>query len=193
MWQEVETNRGGQDVSLVLEGFVDFDKEISVVVARGKDGKMVCFPPSENEHREGMLYKSVAPALISEKLAKNAVKKTKKIAEAVSFVGVMAVEYFVTKSGELLVNEFAPRPHNSGHWTMDACVTSQFEQHVRAVCGLPLGNVDMFCSVEMTNLVGEEVHNWDKYIGQPDAKLHIYGKRRALAGRKMGHVNRLLR
>jgi 5-(carboxyamino)imidazole ribonucleotide synthase len=176
----------------VLEGFVDFAKEISVVIARGKNGEVKAYQPTENHHEEGMLIKSFVPAIITPEIYDKAIEYTTKIANKLEYVGVMAVEYFVCKDGRVLVNEFAPRPHNSGHWTMDGCITSQFEQHVRAICGLPLGSVDLLCDkIEMVNLIGEDVHNWPKYSSEDNAKIHIYGKKQARAGRKMGHVNYL--
>ncbi|MCH2038195.1 MAG: 5-(carboxyamino)imidazole ribonucleotide synthase, partial [Rickettsiales bacterium] len=150
----------------LLEGFVPFEREISTIIARGKDGQSQCFIPTENIHKNGILKKSIAPAHIEPSLIDLAYEYTAKIASALNYIGVMAVEYFVVDSNTLLANEIAPRPHNSGHWTMDACMTSQFEQHVRAVCGLPLGNTDMLCHVEMLNLIGDDINSWPEYLSE---------------------------
>lgn len=178
----------GADVG-ILEGFVDFDCEVSVVIARGPNGETAAFDVVENRHRNHILDVTLAPAAIAPDLAAEAQATSKRIAEALDLVGLLAVEMFVTKDGRVLVNEIAPRPHNSGHWTMDACVTSQFEQFVRAVCGLPLGDPSRHSDAAMKNLIGDEVYRFDALIADPGAKIHIYGKTRALPGRKMGHVN----
>lgn len=172
----------------ILEGFVDFAMEISVIVARGADGNMACYCPVQNIHKNHILAETLVPAPTSPALAKEAESIARKIAEGINLVGIMAVEMFVTKDGKLLVNELAPRPHNSGHWTLDACSTSQFEQCVRAVCGLKLGSTERLCDARMINLIGDEVNDWQKYVAMPDAKLHLYGKKEARPGRKMGHV-----
>ncbi len=175
----------------ILEARVDFACEISVVLARGTDGAIAAYVPVENRHTSGILAETVAPAAIAPSLAARADEIARRIAIALDLVGVLAVEMFVTKSGEVLVNELAPRPHNSGHWTIDACVTSQFEQLVRAVCGLPLGSTERRCDAIMTNLIGADVARWRDAAAEPNAKLHLYGKADALPGRKMGHVTRL--
>lgn len=175
----------------VLEAFVDFRMEISVLVARSKSGETRTYVPVQNIHKNHMLDTTIAPADIPPALAEKAQAIAVKIAKALQLQGLLAVEMFVTKSDELLVNELAPRPHNSGHWTMDACATSQFEQAIRAVCGLPLGSTTVLCSAEMKNLIGDDVKNVEKYLKDPNAKLHLYGKKEARAGRKMGHVNTL--
>jgi 5-(carboxyamino)imidazole ribonucleotide synthase len=175
----------------VLEGFVDFDREISVIVARGLDGKMAAFDAVENRHVNHILDTTIAPAQIADELGAKAQGIARHIAEALDLVGLLAVEMFVTPDGKILVNEIAPRPHNSGHWTMDACVTSQFEQFVRAICGLPLGDPSRHSDAVMKNLIGDAVDDWPKFLAEPGAKLHLYGKREARPGRKMGHVNRL--
>lgn len=172
----------------ILEGFVDFKIEISVIVARGMDGAMQCYTPVQNIHKHHILAETIAPAPISDALAKQAEEIAKTIAEGMELVGLLAVEMFVTKDDQLLVNELAPRPHNSGHWTLDACVTSQFEQCIRAVCGLPLGSPDRLCDARMVNLIGDDINDWQKYAQMPDAKLHLYGKKETRSGRKMGHV-----
>jgi 5-(carboxyamino)imidazole ribonucleotide synthase len=175
----------------VLEGFVTFEREISVIVARGVDGSMATFDAVENRHVHHILDTTVAPAPIGEELAAKAQAIARHIAEALDLIGLLAVEMFVTGDGKLLVNEIAPRPHNSGHWTMDACVTSQFEQFVRAVCGLQLGDPSRHSDAVMKNLIGDAVDDWPKILAEPGAKLHLYGKTEARPGRKMGHVNRL--
>lgn len=175
----------------VVEGFIDFTCEVSAIVARGTDGAMQAFEPAENVHRHHILATSTVPASISDQLRQEAIALTQRTAEALDFVGLFAVEYFVTRDGRLLANEMAPRPHNSGHWTMDACVTSQFEQFIRAVAGLPLGSVERHADAVMTNLIGDDVNAWPRILAEHGAKLHLYGKTEARPGRKMGHVNRL--
>jgi 5-(carboxyamino)imidazole ribonucleotide synthase len=175
---------------LIAEGFVPFEKEISMVLARGLDGAVASFGPVENIHRHHILWRSYAPAGIDAALAAEAEAMARRLAVGLDYVGVLAVEMFVV-GGRVVVNEMAPRVHNSGHWTMDAAVTSQFEQHVRAVAGLPLGNPARLCDAVMQNLIGDEVHAWPDLLKEPMAKLHLYGKAEARPGRKMGHVNRL--
>lgn len=175
----------------ILEGFIDFEREISVIVARGVDGAMAAFDAVENRHVHHILDTTIAPAPISDDLAAKAQGIARHIAEALGLVGLLAVEMFVTRDKKILVNEIAPRPHNSGHWTMDACVTSQFEQFVRAICGLPLGDPARHSDAVMKNLIGDAVNDWPKILAEPGAKLHLYGKTEARPGRKMGHVNRL--
>ncbi|MSO93643.1 MAG: 5-(carboxyamino)imidazole ribonucleotide synthase [Rhodospirillales bacterium] len=175
----------------ILEGFVDLAMEISVIVARGLDGKWVAYPPVENRHRNHILDVTRAPAAISDALARDAIALSAKLADAMGLVGLLAVEMFVARDGRLLVNEIAPRPHNSGHWTIDACVTSQFEQFVRAVAGLPLGSVDRHADAVMQNLIGTDVEQWPALVAEPGAKVHLYGKNEIRPGRKMGHVTRL--
>jgi 5-(carboxyamino)imidazole ribonucleotide synthase len=175
----------------IIEGFVDFEREISVIVARAVDGKMAAFDAVENRHVNHILDTTIAPAPISDDLAAKAQGIARHIAESLDLVGLLAVEMFVTGDGKVLVNEIAPRPHNSGHWTMDACVTSQFEQFVRAICGLPLGDATRHSDAVMKNLIGDAVEEWPRIVAEPGAKLHLYGKREARPGRKMGHVNRL--
>ena len=175
----------------ILEAFVDFACEISVVVARGGDGAVATYPAVENRHVNHILDTTIAPAEIAPQLAAEADATARLIAERLDLVGVLAVEMFVTRDGKLLVNELAPRPHNSGHWTIDACATSQFEQLVRAICGLPLGSTEPHSVAVMKNLIGAEVRDWRKWLDDPTARLHLYGKRDAKPGRKMGHVTRL--
>ena len=175
----------------VLEGLVDLACEVSVVVARGADGATRVFPVAENQHRNGILDVCIVPARIAPDLAMRAERAATLIAERLAYQGVLAVEFFVTRGGELLVNEIAPRPHNSGHYTIDACVTSQYEQQTRALCGLPLGDTTLLSPVVMVNLLGEAwqsgVPDWQRLFGNPRAKLHLYGKHEARPGRKMGH------
>ncbi len=180
----------------ILEAFVPFTCEVSVVACRGRDGSFEAFDPTENEHRDHILYRSVAPARLGASAAAEALSITRRIAEALDYVGVLGVEFFVIGDGEeqrVLVNEIAPRVHNSGHWTMDGALTSQFEQHVRAVAGWPLGSPRRLAPmVEMINLIGEEDDVSRTRLADPEARLHLYGKHDARPGRKMGHVNRLL-
>ena len=171
----------------VLEGFVDFDREISVIGARGTDGSVACFDPGENVHREGILRTTTVPAAIPSSLATDAVLVAGRILNALDYVGVIGVELFVTNSG-LVVNEIAPRVHNSGHWTQDACLIDQFEQHIRAIAGWPLGDGSRHADAVMENLIGDEVDIWPS---MQTAALHLYGKAEARPGRKMGHVNRI--
>jgi 5-(carboxyamino)imidazole ribonucleotide synthase len=175
----------------ILEGFVDFAKEISVVIARSVDGNMAQYVAVENQHRHHILDVTIAPARVSTAVTQRAEAIARHIAQELKLVGLLGVEMFVTQQGEVLVNELAPRPHNSGHWTMDACLTSQFEQFIRAICGLPLGSPERHSDAQMKNLIGDEVYQWRDILGEPGAKLHLYGKTEARPGRKMGHVNRL--
>jgi 5-(carboxyamino)imidazole ribonucleotide synthase len=176
----------------ILEGFVDFRCEVSVIVARGQDGNLAVYPPVENRHVNHILDTTIAPASLPTETAAEAERIARHIAEQLDLVGVLAVEMFVTKPGALLVNELAPRPHNSGHWTIDACLTSQFEQLVRAICGLPLGSTERHADAVMTNLIGKDVAKWREALDDPNAKLHFYGKSKVRPGRKMGHITRLL-
>lgn len=176
----------------VLEGMVQFDKEISVVAARGEDGEFVPFIPVENIHKNGILDTTIAPAAVDFLVINNAWQMTEKIAQELDLIGVIAVEMFLTKTGKILVNEIAPRPHNSGHWTMDACITCQFEQLVRAVCGLPLGCADFLSNAVMKNLIGDDIELWREFISSPDSKIHIYGKKEIRPGRKMGHITHII-
>jgi 5-(carboxyamino)imidazole ribonucleotide synthase len=182
-----------QGEACVLEQRVTLDIEVSVVLARGLEGEVTCYPVSENIHEDGILDVTVVPARINKELESNVIDMAKQIATALDYVGIMAVEFFISK-GKLLVNEIAPRPHNSGHYTLDACVTDQFEQQVRAVCGLPLGDASLLSPVVMINMLGDIWHNgqapkWEKLLNHPNVKLHLYGKREARPGRKMGHFN----
>jgi 5-(carboxyamino)imidazole ribonucleotide synthase len=179
----------------VLEAFIDFDCEISVVAARGEDGQFVHYGAIENQHSRHILDVSVAPARVSPKVAREAVELARCVLEKLGVVGVLCVEFFVTRDGALLINELAPRPHNSGHLTVDACVTSQFEQQLRAVCGLPLGSAEMHRPAAMANLLGDlwasGEPDWRAACAFQDVKLHLYGKLEPRPGRKMGHLTAL--
>ena len=177
---------------LILENLIDFACEISVIVARGADGGMAAFDPVENRHRHHILDLTLAPAGIAEATAATAVALACRIAEGLALVGLLAVEMFVTSDGQVLVNEIAPRPHNSGHWTIEACNASQFEMHIRAVAGLPLPAATRHSDAVMKNLVGpEEIGMWSEILRIPGLVAHHYGKTEARPGRKMGHVTRL--
>lgn len=177
----------------VLEQRIDLEREISVVLARGEDGQITAFPVAENVHINGILHSTTVPSAAAETQQQAAIEMASEIADGLDYVGTMAVEFFVSRQGEIIANEIAPRPHNSGHYTLDACRTSQFEQQVRMLCGLPAGSPKLISPVVMINLLGDVWGNsqpdWDKLLNQPDIKLHLYGKREARAGRKMGHFN----
>jgi 5-(carboxyamino)imidazole ribonucleotide synthase len=179
----------------VLEAFVDFECEISVVAARSADGKFAHYGAIENRHRNGILNTSVAPARVSKSVARDAVEIAREVLEKLEVIGVLCVEFFVRRDGHLLINELAPRPHNSGHFTFDANVTSQFEQQVRSVCGLPLGDVTQCAPAAMANLLGDIWSNgepdWAAATAIPNVKLHLYGKTSPRPGRKMGHLTAL--
>lgn len=177
---------------IIVEGFIEFDLEISVLAVRGQDGEIKCFAPVENEHKNHILDISIAPARINSALKEEALKKATKIIKNIDYVGVLTVEFFVSsKTPHLRVNEIAPRVHNSGHWTIEACPTSQFEQHIRAICGLPLGATDFKGEARMTNLIGDDIYRIPDFLAEPGAHVHHYGKRDVKPGRKMGHVTRL--
>ncbi|MFN7979446.1 MAG: 5-(carboxyamino)imidazole ribonucleotide synthase [Vicinamibacterales bacterium] len=179
----------------VLEKVVDFTMEFSVVAARGLDGAFVHYGAIENQHRHHILDLSIAPARMPQAAVDEAVEVTRAIMEALEYVGVLAVEFFLARDGRVLVNEIAPRPHNSGHLTFDACTTSQFEQQVRAICGLPLGAPTLLRPAAMANLLGDVwaggEPNWAAALAVPDVKLHLYGKADPRPGRKMGHLTAL--
>ncbi len=186
-WQALQGNES------VLEQLVPLDIEVSVVLARGTDGQTITYPVAENIHANGILDISMLPARIDSSMADQIIDMATKIASALDYIGVMAVEFFIS-NGQLLVNEIAPRPHNSGHYTLDATVTSQFEQQVRAVCGLSLGDTRLLSPVVMVNLLGDLWYDsrppaWDILLSHNNVKLHLYGKREARPGRKMGHYN----
>ena len=181
------------EVPCVLEERVMLEREISVVLGRGADGEVRCYPVTENRHRDGILDVSVAPACVSEDVQKKAIVIATAVAAKLGYSGVLAVEFFACADGRLLVNEVAPRPHNSGHWTLDAAATSQFEQQVRTLCGLPLGDSRTHGAAAMVNLLGDlwqgdQAPAWERILRYPGAKLHLYGKQEARPGRKMGHV-----
>ena len=183
---------GGQPQ--ILEAFVPFEREISVVAARGSDGAIECFDVTENEHQDHILKTSRVPAAVTPGVAAEARRIAETIAEAFGYVGVLAVEMFVVKDGTghaVLVNEIAPRVHNSGHWTIDGALVSQFEQHIRAVAGLPLGKPIRRGRIEMINLLGDEVEEYRRWLTEPGAAVHLYGKTGIRPGRKMGHVTRV--
>jgi 5-(carboxyamino)imidazole ribonucleotide synthase len=177
----------------ILEALVDFQCEVSAIVARGLDGQTRCFPIGLNEHRDGILRTTTVPSGLPPGILAEARRLGEQLATSLDLVGLVALEMFVTRDGRVLANEFAPRPHNSGHWTIDACATSQFEQLVRAICGLPLGPVEVLAPSRMENLIGDEAKDWARYLADPTARLHLYGKARTRPGRKMGHVTYLQR
>jgi len=186
-WQALEGE------ACVLEQRVPLDIEVSVVLARGTEGEVSSYPVSENIHAGGILDVSIVPARIDQAIKNKIINMAKDIAIALDYVGLMAVEFFIS-DGKILVNEIAPRPHNSGHYTLDACITNQFEQQVRAVCGLALGDTRLLTPVVMINMLGDIWHNgnapqWQKLLKHPNVKLHLYGKPEARPGRKMGHFN----
>lgn len=174
----------------IAEGFVDFEREISVIAARSAQGEVRCYPAVENRHENHILRMTLAPAPDLGALGGEAERLAGAAVAALDLAGLLAVEMFVGRDGAILANEMAPRPHNSGHWTMDFAATSQFEQLVRAAMGLPLGDPSPTAPAEMTNLLGDEANAWAEILADPTARLHLYGKREARAGRKMGHVNR---
>ncbi len=178
-------------VPCILEGFVNFTRELSLVAARGLDGTIACYDLVENQHENHILRTTLAPAKANARLKSEARRIAERLLGAFDYVGIMAVEMFETDKGELLVNEIAPRVHNSGHWTIDGCTVSQFEQHIRAVCGWPLGDTMRHSDAIMTNLLGDEIHTWKSLASQPACAVHHYGKSDAREGRKMGHVTRL--
>ena len=188
VWQEFQAPRA------ILEGFISFQSELSVMIARNPAGEVRCFDPVENQHRYHILDLTIAPAAIAPKLREQAIAIATRIVSAFDYVGIMGVEFFLQADDVILVNEMAPRPHNSGHLTIDACETSQFEQQLRAVCGLPLGSTRLLCPAVMLNLLGdmwpeiEKAPDWSIVLSDPSAALHLYGKKRAIERRKMGHV-----
>jgi 5-(carboxyamino)imidazole ribonucleotide synthase len=189
MWRE----RPGDE--LILEAAINFEKELSVIVARGPDGSMATFPVCENLHRNHILDLTVIPARVSAEVEKSAADLARIIAAKMELVGLLAVEMFLQRDGTLLVNELAPRPHNSGHWTIEGCATSQFEQHVRAVCGLPLGPTELLSPSAMANLLGDVWEggepNWAAALAVRGVRLHLYGKHHPRPRRKMGHLTAL--
>ena len=182
-----------QETPCVLEQRVDLALELSVILARSASGETAVYPVGENVHLDGILDTTFVPARVSAAIAEQATGMACALADAMDYCGVLAVEFFLTRAGELLINEMAPRPHNSGHYTVDACLTSQFEQQVRTLCGLPPGATDLLSPVVMVNILGDlwepGTPRWEQLLSHPQAKLHLYGKRHARPGRKMGHYN----
>jgi 5-(carboxyamino)imidazole ribonucleotide synthase len=175
----------------IVEAPANFTRELSAIAARGRNGEIALYPMGENHHENGILRRTNAPADVTPAVAEQAQQIVARVLTSLDYVGVLAVELFELDDGRLLVNELAPRVHNSGHWTLDGCEVDQFEQHLRAICGWPLGPTDALATTEMINLIGEEVEDWPRLIADPTARLWLYGKREARAGRKVGHVNRL--
>ncbi|EJF91757.1 5-(carboxyamino)imidazole ribonucleotide synthase [Bartonella tamiae] len=177
----------------ILEGLVPFTKEISVIGARDSHGKTVFYDSPENRHQNGILHSSHVPANLSQKTITQAQAYTQKVLEAFDYIGVIGVEFFVMEDGSVIANEFAPRVHNSGHWTEAACLISQFENHVRAVAGLPLGEPHRHSNCIMENLIGDDVFKWETLLNEPQTLIHIYGKDESRPNRKMGHITRLIK
>jgi 5-(carboxyamino)imidazole ribonucleotide synthase len=175
-------------VPLILESFVPFEREISIIAARGKDGTVLCYDPAENVHSNGILHTSTVPARIAESTAAAAREAGRKLLNALNYVGVIGIEFFVMPDGALVANEIAPRVHNTGHWTEAGCVISQFEQHMRAVGGLTLGDPQRHSDCVMTNLIGDDIHDVPQWLQKQNVLVHLYGKTEARPGRKMGHV-----
>ncbi len=181
-----------QGAPSILEGFVDFSHEVSVIAARGLDGAVAAFDPGENVHSDGILRTTTVPARLSASQRTDAVLIAAQVANALNYVGVLGVELFVTPGG-LIVNEIAPRVHNSGHWTQNGCAVDQFEQHIRAITGWPLGDGQRHADVVMENLIGDDMERVPDLAKTPDCALHLYGKAETKPGRKMGHVNHVKR
>jgi 5-(carboxyamino)imidazole ribonucleotide synthase len=177
-------------VPCILESFVEYAFEASVIGARARDGSFAAYTPPRNEHENHILRRSTVPAPLTSDSAEDAIAIAGRIAEKLDYVGVLGVELFVTRDGKLIANEIAPRVHNSGHWTIEACVTSQFEQHIRAVAGWPLGDPARHSDAVMENIIGDEIYQW-RALARKEGGLHIYGKRVSRPGRKMGHITRL--
>ncbi|HEX6859531.1 MAG TPA: 5-(carboxyamino)imidazole ribonucleotide synthase [Caulobacteraceae bacterium] len=176
----------------ILEARADFVRELSIIAARGRDGEHAVYPLGENHHEGGILRTTHAPApRVPEALALQAERIAIQVLSGLDYIGVIGIELFELEDGQLLVNEIAPRVHNTGHWTQDGCPCDQFEQHIRAVAGWPLGPTEATAAVEMTNLLGDEANAWFDLASEPHTRLHLYGKREARAGRKMGHINRV--
>nr|WP_313417098.1 5-(carboxyamino)imidazole ribonucleotide synthase [Brevundimonas diminuta] len=176
----------------VLEAAAVFQRELSVIAARGRDGAVAVYPLGENVHQNGVLKTTTAPAAVDPATQGRAEAIAAAVLDGLDYIGVMGIELFDMGDGELLVNEVAPRVHNTGHWTQDGCVCDQFEQHIRAVVGWPLGPSNAHARIEMTNLLGDEVEQWRTLAAEPNARLHLYGKHDARPGRKMAHINRIL-
>lgn len=181
-----------QKAPSILEEFVNFNSEISVIAARGHNGEVQCFDPAENVHKDGILHSSTLPASVSSKTVEEAQHLSSKILTALNYVGVIGVEFFVGKGGQLIANEIAPRVHNSGHWTEAACAINQFEQHIRAISGMKLGDTARHSDCEMINLIGDDILQTDMLLNEKNLHLHLYGKADVKKGRKMGHFTRLV-
>ncbi len=196
LWIETAASEAGAFEAIggrpaILEARADFVRELSVIAARGRDGEIAVYPLGENHHEGGVLRRTLAPAETGQAVRDQAERIAAQIMSGLDYVGVIGVELFELADGRLLVNEIAPRVHNTGHWTQDGCVCDQFEQHIRAVVGWPLGPTAARARVEMINLLGDDADGWPRWAADPDARIHLYGKRETVAGRKMGHVNRL--
>jgi 5-(carboxyamino)imidazole ribonucleotide synthase len=178
-------------VPVIVEAAASFVRELSVIAARGRDGSIAIYPLAENHHEHGILRRSLAPARATPALTDQAERIAARVLAGLDYVGVIGIELFEMADGRLLVNEIAPRVHNTGHWTQDGCEVDQFEQHIRAIAGWPLGPTRAIAQVEMLNLLGDEADAWAKYAAEPETRLHLYGKRGARPGRKMGHINRV--
>ncbi|MDE2357130.1 MAG: 5-(carboxyamino)imidazole ribonucleotide synthase [Alphaproteobacteria bacterium] len=177
----------------IAEAPADFRRELAIIAARGRSGEIALYPLTESHHENGILRRTTAPARGADKALPEAERMAVSLLTALDYVGVMGIELFERDDGKLLLNEFAPRVHNTGHWTLDGCEVDQFEQHIRAVCGWPLGPTRASRGVEMINLLGEEVRAWPRYAAEPETRVWLYGKSEARPGRKMGHVNRMMR
>ncbi len=186
-----EAKKLSQETPCILEGFIDFTREISIIAARSTDGTIKTFDIAENVHRDGILHTSTVPAQIDDKTIGQAIAIAHKTLTELNYVGVMGIEFFVNPDGDLLVNEFAPRVHNSGHWTEAACTVSQFEQHIRAIAGVPLGNPKRHSNCVMENLIGNDMDKVLEILAQSDSMLHLYGKAETREGRKMGHFTKI--
>lgn len=178
-------------VPLILESFVPFEREVSIIASRFQDGSVHCYDPAENVHLNGILHTSTVPADLSDSAKESANQAARKLLAALDYVGVVGIEFFVLADGSLIANEIAPRVHNTGHWTEAASIVSQFEQHIRAIAGLPAGNPQRHSNCVMTNLIGDDINEVPAYLSQKDCYVHLYGKTEARAGRKMGHVTLL--
>lgn len=180
-----------KEAPALIEEFINFKSEFSVIAIRSHDGQFYHYDICDNIHEDGILKSSTVPSQLSTKLQKQAIDYTQKIADSLGYIGVFAVEFFVTKEDTLLVNEIAPRVHNSGHWTIDACRFDQFENHIRAICGWPIGDLKRHSDAIMLNLLGDDVNNWQSLLADHKTTMHLYGKEELREGRKMGHVTTL--
>ncbi len=186
-----EAKKLSQETPCILEGFIDFVREISIIAARSVDGTIETFDIAENVHRDGILHTSTVPANITEKTREQAISIAHKTLTELNYIGIMGIEFFVNPDGNLLVNEFAPRVHNSGHWTEAACTVSQFEQHIRAVVGIPIAKATRHSDCVMENLIGDDMDRVPEILSHSDTMLHLYGKAETRAGRKMGHFTKI--